>query len=70
MVFKGTTKNARKKLDVHVCVEKGRRKGAPHSDRQANTLDVVLLVIQCDYGYLAEVGDESVVALFATCQWP
>ena len=46
---------------------KGRGKDAPHRDRLGSTLDVVLPVIPCDYGSLTEVGDELVVALFATC---
>ena len=49
------------------CV-KGRRKDAPRRDRQGSTLDAVLPVIPWDYGYLTEVGDDPVVALFATCR--
>ena len=31
-------------------------------------LDSVLRVIQCDYGYLTDVGEELVLALFASCR--
>ena len=31
-------------------------------------LDSVLPVIQCDYGYLTDVGEEPVIALFASCR--
>ena len=46
------------------------RQDAPlvERDRQGNMLDAVLSVIQCDYVYRTDVGDESAVALFATCR--
>ena len=48
------------------CV-KARGKDAPHRDRQGSMLDPVLLVIHCDYGHVTEMGNGSVVALFARC---
>ena len=49
------------------CV-KGRGREAPHQDQRGSMLDSVLPVIQCDYGYLTDVGEEPVVALFASCR--
>ena len=49
------------------CV-KGRGREAPHQDHRGCMLDSVLPVIQCDYGYLTDVGEEPVVALFASCR--
>ena len=49
------------------CV-KGRGREAPHRDQRGSMLDSVLPVIQCDYGYLTDVGEEPVVALFASCR--
>ena len=46
------------------------RQDAPlvERDRQSNMLDGVLSVIQCDYVFLTDVGNESAVALSATCR--
>ena len=49
------------------CV-KGRGREAPHRDQRGSMLDSVLPVIQCDYGYLTDVGEEPVIALFASCR--
>ena len=49
------------------CV-KGRGREAPRQDQRGSMLDSVLPVIQCDYGYLTDVGEELVVALFASCR--
>ena len=47
---------------------KGRGREAPHQDQRGSMLDSVLPVIQCDFGYLTDVGEEPVVALFASCR--
>ena len=49
------------------CV-KGRGREAPHQDQQGSMLDSVLPVIQCDYVYLTDTGEEPVAALFASCR--
>ena len=47
---------------------KGRGREAPHKDQRGSMLDSVLPVMQCDYGYLTDVGEEPVVAWFASCR--
>ena len=48
------------------CV-KGRGREAPHRDQRGGMLDSVLPVIQCDFGFLTDAGEEPVIALFASC---
>ena len=50
-----------------VCV-KCRGREAPHQDQRTCMWDSVLLVTQCDYGYLTDTKEKPVVALFASCR--
>ena len=47
---------------------RGRGRDAPHQDQRGHSIDAVLPVIQCDYGYLTEQGEALVVALFGVCR--